>query len=161
MVRYVLLACGFISFGLGVAGAFVPVLPTTPFLLLAAFLFAKSSPRMDAWLKQTRVWKAYGAPFKESGGISKRKKMHILGVSYLVMGISAALVQRPVVWVILLAVAVFLAWLMLIHIPTVEEDGIASFATPHEEAEAIDKAITEHIENVQSANDIHASQKSS
>ncbi len=161
MKKYVLLACGFVSFALGLAGAFVPVLPTTPFMLLAAFLFARSSPRMDAWLKQTRVWKAYGAPFKESGGISKRKKTHILGISYLVMGVSAVLVQRPIVWAILLAVAVFLAWLMLVRIPTVEEDGIASFATPQEEAEAIDKALADQFENARNANDNHASQKTS
>jgi len=144
-LRYLLLVCGFIAFALGMAGVFVPVLPTTPFMLLAAFLFAKSSPRMDAWIKQTRVWKAYGAPFKETGGISKRKKAHIIGVSYLVMAISALVVQRPVVWAILAAVALFLAWLMLVRIPTVEEDNIASFATPIEEAEAIESALAEHV----------------
>lgn len=134
-MRVVLTAFGFVSFGLGLLGVFVPVLPTTPFMLLAAFLFAKSSPRMDAWIKSTRVWQAYGAPFKKNGGISKRKKMHILGVSYLVMGLSAVLVARPFVWAILAAVALFLAWLMLVRIPTVEEDGIAGFVAPEVELE--------------------------
>lgn len=136
MKRYVLLVLGFLSFGLGMVGVFIPVLPTTPFMLLAAFLFAKSSPRMDAWIRQTRVWRAYGQPFLESGGICRRKKAHILGISYLVMGISAFAVQRPVVWAILAGVAVFLAWLMLVRIPTVEEDGIAGFVAPEVEIDA-------------------------
>lgn len=117
--------CGLISAALGFIGVFVPVLPTTPLLLLAAFCLSRSSSRLSAWLEKTRVYKLYVEPFKKNGGIPKKKKLHILTLSYSVMIVSAIIVRKPLVWGILAAVALFLLWLMLIRIPTIEEGSFA------------------------------------
>lgn len=122
----------FISIGslcaaLGFVGMFVPVLPTTPLMLLAAFLFSRSSDRLNRWLAQTAPYRAYVEPFKANGGISLAKKVHILGLSFIVMGISAFLVQKPLVWAILAAVAVFLLVLMLAVIPTIPKEQEQSY----------------------------------
>ena len=80
IVRYLLLACAWISCALGFVGIVIPVLPTTPFLLLAAFLFAKSSPRCHAWIVSTKVYKNYVEAFKESGGMPVSQKVKVLAI---------------------------------------------------------------------------------
>jgi uncharacterized membrane protein YbaN (DUF454 family) len=49
-VKPVYFICAWLSFSLGVFGAFVPIIPTTPFMILSAFLFSKSSPKFHAWI---------------------------------------------------------------------------------------------------------------
>lgn len=49
-MRILFLSAGFVSLALGIVGIFLPLLPTTPFLILAAFCFSKASPRLHHWL---------------------------------------------------------------------------------------------------------------
>lgn len=124
LTRILMLAGAWIACILGCVGVFIPVLPTTPLLLLATFLFAKSSPRCHAWIVSTRVYKSYVAAFKEAGGIPAATKVRVLTVSFVVMGASALLVQKPLVWGILGCVAAFLVYLMFVRIPTISLESV-------------------------------------
>ena len=132
ITRYLLLTAAWISCILGCVGVFVPVLPTTPLLLLATFLFAKSSPRAHAWIMSTKVYKTYVVAFKEAGGIPVATKVRILTVSLVLMGLSAWLVQKPIVWIILGCVTVFLLYLMLVRIPTISNDVVQTIRSADE-----------------------------
>ncbi|WP_251212608.1 YbaN family protein [Adlercreutzia murintestinalis] len=124
LARSLQIAGAWASFAMGCIGVVVPVLPTTPFLLLAAFLFARSSPRMHAWLCSTKVHQRYVAAFRQAGGIPLSTKVRLVGVSYAMMGASALVVQKPLVWAVLGCVAVFLLYLMAVRIPTIKQESV-------------------------------------
>lgn len=119
--KCLLIALGSLCTALGIAGVFLPVLPTTPLLLAAAFLFSRSSERLNSWLIGTKAYKSYVEPFKNGQGVTVRKKLSILGVSYAVMAVSALVVAKPVVWGILSCVALFLLWLVAFRLPTLKD----------------------------------------
>ena len=58
-MKAIYLILGLLSLGLGVVGIYLPILPTTPLLLLAAFCFARSSEKLDTWFKGTNMYKKY------------------------------------------------------------------------------------------------------
>ncbi len=98
---------GFLFVGLGVAGIFVPLLPTTPFLLLAAACFARSSERFYRWLLGNRWFGAYVRDYREGRGVPARVKIFSVALLWVVILLSATFaVSNLVVRVILIAVAV-------------------------------------------------------
>ncbi|MFN3513572.1 MAG: YbaN family protein [Phenylobacterium sp.] len=74
MVRPVFLLCGFLFTGAGVVGAFLPLMPTTIFLILAAACFARSSPRLEAWILDHRHFGPLVRDWREHGVIPPRAK---------------------------------------------------------------------------------------
>ncbi|WP_439243566.1 MULTISPECIES: YbaN family protein [unclassified Lonepinella] len=87
-MRFLYIGLGFLCIGLGVIGAFLPVMPTTPFLLLALFFFGKSSPRLHAWFLQTDIYKKHLKSFDEQRALTKKSKISILTLSTVMMAIS-------------------------------------------------------------------------
>lgn len=75
MKRIVFIAIGSISLGLGILGVFLPVLPTTPFLLLSAWLYARSSARLHHWLLNHKYFGTYIKDFIEDKAISLPAKI--------------------------------------------------------------------------------------
>ncbi len=69
---------GFISIVLGAIGVPLPMLPTTPFLLLAAFCFAKGSDRLDRWFKSTKLYKNHLESFATNRAMTLKTKLCIL-----------------------------------------------------------------------------------
>ncbi|KGQ70074.1 hypothetical protein A1D23_02180 [Chelonobacter oris] len=85
-IVYILL--GFLSLGLGGLGILLPVLPTTPFLLLALYFFGKSSERLHAWFLQTALYDKYLRTFDEQRALTAKSKAYILLLSTAMMALS-------------------------------------------------------------------------
>lgn len=75
LLKALLIITGFIAVGLGILGMFLPVLPTTPFLLLAAACFAKSSEKFYNWLLNNKWFGRYIKNYREGNGISLEIKI--------------------------------------------------------------------------------------
>jgi len=101
-----LIIAGTLSLAVGIVGIVVPVLPTTPFLLLAAGCYLRSSQRFYNWLMANRLFGAYIRNYIEGRGIPIKLKLFIIALLWVTIGISIWLVANWVVTVILLTVAV-------------------------------------------------------
>ncbi|HEY5901313.1 MAG TPA: YbaN family protein [Anaerolineales bacterium] len=90
LLRFALITVGTISVALGVVGVFVPILPTTPFLLLAAACYARSSDRFLHWLLHNRLFGAYIRNYREGRGMPRSTRILTIAALWLTLGLSAA-----------------------------------------------------------------------
>lgn len=118
MYRLFFLTGGFISLSIGIVGIILPVIPTTPLLLLSGFCFARSSKKFESWLRKTKVYQFYVSDYAESKAISAKRKKHIIWQIYLLMGISIWL--APLLWIKigLFLLTLFITYYLFKVIPT-------------------------------------------
>jgi uncharacterized membrane protein YbaN (DUF454 family) len=95
--RWMLIAAGMICVGLGVIGILLPGLPTTPFLLLAAYCFARSSEHFHSWLLNHRWLGSYVRNFEEGRGMTRPAKATTLLVMWLSFGVTIVFFV-PLAW---------------------------------------------------------------
>lgn len=82
---FVVLGC--LSLGLGAVGAVLPILPTVPFLMLAAFCFAKSSEKLHNWFVSTKLYKKNLEIFVQGKGMTMKIKIRIMVTVTILMSI--------------------------------------------------------------------------
>lgn len=113
VVRHLLVAAGLLCVGLGIAGIFLPVLPTTPFMLLAAACFARSSPRFHRWLLEHRTFGPLVGEWERHRAIPWRAKLWAVGLMSATLAASIVFfVKNPWLQAGLAAMGVGLAvWL--------------------------------------------------
>jgi len=105
VTRILYISGGAICVTLGLIGIFIPILPTTPFLLLAAFLFARSSDRALHWLLNNRWFGAYIRNYREGRGMALRDKALTLTLLWITIILSVIYLIDSL-WVRLLVVAI-------------------------------------------------------
>ena len=104
--RILFLVCGSLCVLLAILGMFLPVLPTTPFLLLASFCFARSSTRVNKWLLSNRWFGEYIRNYREGRGISLSHKVITISLLWLTIGYAVWVVSFWWLKLILFLVAV-------------------------------------------------------
>ena len=110
-ILYIFIGC--ISLELGIIGVILPILPTVPFVLLAAFCFARSSERLDGWFKNAKLYRENNI----KNGMTKQVKIRIMcsvtilmSIGFIMMGLKGVVIGNIVlliVWIFHMAYFTF------------------------------------------------------
>ena len=100
-ILYIILGC--VGLGVGAIGAVVPMLPAFPFLLLAAFCFARSSEKLHNWFIGTKLYKDNLESYLAGKGMTKKTKIRIMITVTLLMSIGFIMMHAVTVGRIVLA----------------------------------------------------------
>lgn len=120
-LRVLYIALGFLFVGLGAVGVFLPVLPTTPFLLLASFFFSKGSKRFEKWFIGTKLYKEHLEEFLKDRSMKLKTKVKLLSFSSMVLLLSAYLVKIIYVRIFIAFVIVYKYYYFIFRIKTIAE----------------------------------------
>lgn len=105
--RRLLVIVGTISMAVGIIGIFVPILPTTPFLLLAAVCYMKGSNRLHQWMLNNRLFGAYIKSYIEGRGMPLKIKVLTILLLWISIGVTVAFgVQHIALRAVLVLIAV-------------------------------------------------------
>ena len=97
--KAVFIVIGCVCLGLGVLGVVLPILPTTPFLLITAYCFARSSERLNQWFKHTKLYKNHLESYVKKEGMKVSTKASILSCVTVLMGFGFFLMARKGIWI--------------------------------------------------------------
>lgn len=117
--KAILVFLGLISLVIGVVAIVIPGLPTTPFLLLAAGLFMRSSDRLYRKVMSNRIVGPYIREFRENKGMTKRTKIHAIGTMWVMIAISCIFfVDDWMIRIVIISVGIIGTVVMGFIVPT-------------------------------------------
>jgi uncharacterized membrane protein YbaN (DUF454 family) len=122
IINHLIFLGGFISLILGVIGIALPILPTTPFLLLASAAFAKSSKRFHRWLLNNKILGAYIKNYREGKGLPLKIKVITLSLLWITI-ITSILFLMHLFWlqIVLICIAIVVSIHIILIKPKIVE----------------------------------------
>lgn len=118
VVKHTLNIIGLIAVVLGIAGIFLPLLPTTPFLLLASACFARGSERLHRWLLTNKLFGSYLSDFEQGKGIPLRGKIMAVGLLWVSLGYSVYRLNSLPLTLLLIALGIAVSTYLIAFVPT-------------------------------------------
>ncbi|WP_109079313.1 YbaN family protein [Aggregatibacter kilianii] len=121
-MKYFYIGLGFVFLALGIVGIVVPILPTTPFLLLTLFFFAKGSERLHNWFVSTKIYQAHLKDFHQHRALTKKAKIYILTLSTSMLMLGFYFTPSIIGKSVIIAVLLIKYWFFFFWIKTLEEE---------------------------------------
>lgn len=121
VARVVYLALGTVCLVLGAVGSVLPVLPTTPFLLVTLFCFTKASLRFRNWFANTNLYKKHLEEYDRNRAMTRKTKALLLSYATTMLLVSFVLVDKLFVRMTLVAVGVCMHLYFYLRVKTIDE----------------------------------------
>ena len=115
---------GLISFALGAIGVILPILPTTPFLLLSSFCFVRGSEKFDIWFKETKVYKKHLESFANERAMTLKQKITILLFADTMMMFPLIILDSIMVKIFIILIILVKFWYFIFKIKTIKEKDL-------------------------------------
>lgn len=122
--RFIYIVLGLLSFGIGVAGTILPVLPGGPFFLFSAYCFSKSSDRLDRWFKGTKFYKHYVDRYFIKKFMTRWEKIRINFVADFFIIFSVVVIDLLIVRIILISLMLTKHFYFIKKIKTIKREEI-------------------------------------
>ena len=113
---------GLVAFALGAIGVILPILPTTPFLLLASFCFAKGSERFNTWFINTKVYKKHLESFVKERAMTLKQKVCLLAFADTMLAFPLILVDVLAMRITIILLMVFKFYYFIFRIKTISAE---------------------------------------
>lgn len=117
--KFFYVTIGLIAFALGSIGVVLPVLPTTPFLLLASVCFVKGSDRFNNWFVNTKIYKKHLETFVKERAMTLKQKITILAFADTMIAIPFIIVDNLMMRITLILVVLFKLYYFIFRIKTI------------------------------------------
>ncbi|WP_231688083.1 YbaN family protein [Bacillus sp. FJAT-18017] len=122
-VRLAFILAGFLSLGLGIIGIFLPVIPTTPLLLLASYCFMRGSEKFEIWFKGTRIYKEHLEGFVKKREMTAKQKAVLLIFADCMIAIPFFLTDSLILRVFLAIVVIYKYYYFFTKIKTARPEN--------------------------------------
>ena len=122
--RSIYIVLGLISFGIGVAGTILPVLPGGPFFLFASYCFTKSSDRLDKWFKGTSFYKQYVDRYFIKRYMTRWEKIRINLIADFFIIMSVIMIDILIVRIVMITLGLIKHYYFIYKIKTIKPEEI-------------------------------------
>lgn len=119
--KIIYIICGFISLGFGIVGIVLPILPTTPFLLLASVCFFRGSEKMDKWFKGTSIYKKHLESFVKNRAMTLKQKWTIMLFADFMMMFPLIMMKNLIGRLVIIVVMLIKFYYFMFRIKTIKK----------------------------------------
>ena len=131
--KYFYITLGFITLGLGLIGVILPILPTTPFLLVTSFCFAKGSERFHSWFTNTNIYKKHLESFVKERAMTLKQKVVLLSFVNFMLAFPLILVDVLPMRITIIVLIIIKLYYFIFRVKTITPEEERAMETARRE----------------------------